>query len=134
MILYFEEDQLPDDEKVAKNIALESSQYELLDGVLCHENPSKSGIWCIVVTKNLRADLVNETHSGKFAGHFAERRVYDLLCRQYWWKGMHANVRRHCRSCLTCSTRKGTGRAFRPPLQPISVGGPFHRCPPTIAH
>ena len=40
---------------------------------------------------------------------------------------MRADVRRHCRSCLTCATRKGTGRASRPPLQPIAVGGPFHR-------
>ena len=40
---------------------------------------------------------------------------------------MHADMKRHCRSCLTCATRKGTGRAFKPPLQPIPVGRPFHR-------
>lgn len=39
---------------------------------------------------------------------------------------MRGEVRKHCRSCLTCATRKGTGRATRPPLQPIPVGGPFH--------
>ena len=40
---------------------------------------------------------------------------------------MRSDVRHHCRSCLTCATRKGTGRPSRPPLKPIEVGGPFHR-------
>ena len=40
---------------------------------------------------------------------------------------MKADVRRHCRSCLNCASRKGNKRTFKPPLQPIPVGGPFHR-------
>ena len=39
---------------------------------------------------------------------------------------MRKDVRAHCRACLNCATRKGTGRAGRPPLQPIPVGGTFH--------
>ena len=127
IILYLENDQLPKDAAVAKKVALESSQYEILDGILYHNTPTQPGTWCIVVPEDLRTDLLIEAHSGKFSGHFAERRVYNLLNRRYWWKGMHADVKRHCRSCLICATRKGTGRAFKPPLQPIPVGGPFHR-------
>ena len=37
---------------------------------------------------------------------------------------MRADV---CRHCLECATRKSPGRQARPPLQPIPVGGPFHR-------
>ena len=40
---------------------------------------------------------------------------------------MRSDVRHHCRSCLTCATRKGTGKPSRPPLKAIEVGGPFHR-------
>ena len=111
IILYLENDQLPKDAAVAKKVALESSQYEILDGILYHNTPTQPGIWCIVVPEDLRTDLLTEAHSGKFSGHFAERRVYNLLNRRYWWKGMHADVKRHCRSCLICATRKGTGRA-----------------------
>ena len=50
----------------------------------------------------------------------------DGLRRSYWWQGMRSDVRIHCRSCLTCATRRGVGRATHPPLQPIPVGGPFH--------
>ena len=52
---------------------------------------------------------------------------------------MRADVRRYCRGCLPCASRKGTRRTFKPPLQPIPVGGPFHRVavdvlqlPPTV--
>ena len=31
----------------------------------------------------------------------------------------------YCRSCLVCASRKGQSRSIKPPLQPITVGGPF---------
>ena len=39
---------------------------------------------------------------------------------------MRSDVRKHCRSCLTCATRREVGHATHPPLQLIPVGGPFH--------
>lgn len=39
---------------------------------------------------------------------------------------MCGEVERFCRSCLGCITRRGTGRAVRPPLVIIPMGGPFH--------
>ena len=75
----------------------------------------------------LRPEVLQEAHAGCFAAHFAEKKVYDRLRRSVWWKGMKADVRRHCRSCLVCASRKGTRGTLKPPLQPIPVGGPFHR-------
>ena len=40
---------------------------------------------------------------------------------------MRGDVRKYCRSCIECVTRRGPGQAIRPPLQSIPVGGPFHR-------
>ena len=56
----------------------------------------------------------------------SEKRVYDRLTGDYWWSGMRGDVRRHCKACLVCATRKGNSCASRPPLQSIPVGGPFH--------
>ena len=103
--------KLPADEKLARKLVLEQDQYDIIDGILHHENPANPGYWRIVVPKSLQQNVLEEAHSGRFAGHFAERRVYDTLKKSYWWKGMRAAVRRHCRSHLICSTRKGTGRA-----------------------
>ncbi|XP_062502507.1 uncharacterized protein K02A2.6-like [Corticium candelabrum] len=40
---------------------------------------------------------------------------------------MRAAVRKECRRCVPCATRMGPGVKTSPPLQPIPVGGPFHR-------
>ena len=40
---------------------------------------------------------------------------------------MRSDVRRFCRACISCASRKGPGRAVRPPLSPIPVKKPFQR-------
>lgn len=126
MFLYLADGTLPEDEKIARKVVLESCHFDLLDDVLHHENPHSPGKWCVAVPMMLRPDLLEDAHNGLLAGHLAEKRVYDRLRRGYWWQGMRRDVRKHCRSCLTCATRRGVGRASHPPLQPIPVGGPFH--------
>ena len=118
--------ELPDDCNIARRLALEKSHFEIIDGVLYFEDPATPKQLRIAVPKELRSVLLSEAHDGKFAGHFSEQKVYNLLKKTYWWDGMRADVRRYCRS-LICATRKGTGRASRPPLQPIPVSGPVHR-------
>ena len=108
-------------------IVLECKKYELIDGVLHFKNPAFPGRWCIVVPKSVRPTLLEEAHAGHFAGHLSGRKIYDRLRRSYYWQGMRSDVRRYCRSCLTCASRKGNGRRVHPPLQPIPVGGPFYR-------
>ena len=126
MFLYLADGVLPEEDKTARKVVLESRHFDLLDGVLHHENPNSPGRWCLAVPQELRTFLLEDAHSGLLAGHLSEKRVYNRLRRDYWWPGMRGEIRKHCRSCLTCATRKGTGRATRPPLQPIPVGGPFH--------
>ena len=115
----------PKEEEV-KKLVMESKTYEILEGVLHHEHPTDPKKWCMVVPTEERPKLLKESHSGNVSGHFAGRKMYSTLRQIYWWKGMRSDVRHYCRSCLTCATRKGTGRPSRPPLQPIQVGGPFH--------
>ena len=73
---------LPEDDKVSRRLVLESKQFEVT--VLYHENSVVPGRWCLVVPKELRAQLPPEAHQGRFAGHLGDRKVYDRLRRQYW--------------------------------------------------
>lgn len=107
-------------------MVLESAKFELIDGVLHYENPVFLGRYCAVVPESLRECILDEAQSSCFGGHFAERKVHDRLRRFVWWKGMRGDVKRFCRGCLTCSTRKGRQKTFWPQLQPIHAGGPFH--------
>ena len=126
MISYLKHGELPNDQKLARRIVLESSKFEIVDDILHFENPVFPGRHCIAAPPSLRESLLNEAHSSCFGGHFSERKVLDRLRRFVWWKGMRGDVKRYCRGCLTCSTRKGRQKTFRPRLQPIPVGGAFH--------
>ena len=75
---------VPSDNRHAERLALEKSSFEVIDGVLYHKNPSVPGVQRIAVTKALREILLKESHSGKFAGHFAERKLYTMLRTKYW--------------------------------------------------
>ena len=55
-----------------------------MEGVLYRENPVSSGRWCVVVTKEFRVALLDEVHQGHFAGHLAEKKVYDRLRCLVW--------------------------------------------------
>ena len=139
MFLYLLQREIPEGQKEARRIVLESPHFDLLDGTLHHENPHSPGRWCLAVPTGMRLPLMEDAHGGLLAGHLAERQVYDRLWRDYWWPGMQRDIRKHCRSCVTCATRKGTGHATHQPLQPINVGGPFHcmgvdglQLPPTL--
>ena len=139
MLEYLKGEVLPTVTRTAERVVLESKHYSLIDGVLQYESPTYPGRWCVVVSTVLREKLMDEAHGGHFAGHLAERKVYDRLRWYVWWKGMRTDVRRHCRGCLVCVSRKGAGKAARPPLHPIPVGGPFQRVevdvlqlPPTV--
>lgn len=73
MFLYLADSALPEDDKVARKIVLESHHFDLLDGVLHHENPHSPGKWCVAVPTTLQADLLEDAHSGLLAGHLAEK-------------------------------------------------------------
>ena len=61
LISFLEKGELPNDHKLAKRIAVEHSQNNLID-VLHHENPINPGCWRQVVPSALRAELLHESH------------------------------------------------------------------------
>ena len=127
MLVYLTDGKLSEDDKTAQRIVLESKQFFVMEGVLHREEPLFPGQHCVVVPASLRADLLTQAHQGRFVGHLAEKKVYDRLRRYVWWRGMRGDIHDHCQSCLVCVSRKGGHRCLKPPLQPIPVGGPFHR-------
>ena len=64
MMVYLEEGKLPEEDKVARRLVMESSSYELLDGVLHHQHPTDPGKWCLVVPKEEQPKILAEHHGG----------------------------------------------------------------------
>lgn len=127
MIAYIKDGTPPTYNKQARRAVLERPHFDLVNGILCHKNPHFPGSWCAAVPRETHKGLMQEAHSGKFSGHFSERKIYDLLRRGYWWPGVRTDIRAYCRACLVCATKHGAGCVCRPPLQSIPVCGPFHR-------
>ena len=53
LITFLEKGELPDNQKLAKRIVLEQSQYDLIDNILHHENPINPGHWRQVVPSKI---------------------------------------------------------------------------------
>ena len=124
IITYLETGVLPESERQGKRIALTSSLYTVQDGVLYRV---ESDATLRVVPPNpLRERLFQEAHAGKFGAHLSDVKVHSELQQHYWWEGMRRDITQWTSGCLVCATRS-TGRAVRPPLNPIPVSGPFDR-------
>ena len=83
-----------------------SEKMEVIDWVLRHDSAADQLQWCIAVPIELQQDLIAEAHASLFSGHLSEQKVYDRLRRWFWWQGMWADVRRFCRECLNCVSRR----------------------------
>ena len=94
---------------------------------LYYVDPARKDRTRLVVPRVLRQKLMEEMHSGGFAGHFAVKGLYEKLSRRYWWDGMYAEVYCFCKGCLTCAAYRGGGRRTGAPLKSTPVGGPFER-------
>ena len=116
--------KLPQDKTRARKIALQSPQFALVDGILFYINP-KTRHKRAVVPSCLQHKILQETHAGKYSGHFSGRRLYATLCSSWWWEGMYSDAEKFASSCPECIVATGTGRKIKPPLQPIPVQRPF---------
>ena len=124
IICYVETGVLPEDEKLAKTLALTQSQYTVQDQILYLVEPDST--LRVIPPEGKRERLFREAHEGVFGAHLSDVKVHSELRCHYWWAGMRGDITRWTRGCLTCTTRS-TGRAARPPLTPLPVAGPFDR-------
>ena len=106
ILQYHEQGVLPEDDGFARRLVLEAEMYEVVDGVLFFVSPTAPTLMRLAVPSCLKQTLMKEHHNGRFAGHFAERKVYSTMSKRYWWKGMRSDVSKFCRSCLVCASRE----------------------------
>ena len=89
LIQYLEEDKLPDDPVLSRNVAALSTQFVLMDSVLYLLDAKRNSWKRAVAPTHLRTKLITEVHGGPLAGHFSANRIFNTLSRFWWWKGMY---------------------------------------------
>ena len=56
--------------------------------------------------KRLREDIIRQHHDSPLAGHPGRYKTQELITRNYWWPGIHCDVREYVTGCDTCQRMK----------------------------
>eukprot|EP01116_Phalansterium_solitarium_P002845 TRINITY_DN1315_c0_g1_i11.p1 TRINITY_DN1315_c0_g1~~TRINITY_DN1315_c0_g1_i11.p1 ORF type:complete len:1297 (+),score=256.42 TRINITY_DN1315_c0_g1_i11:351-3893(+) len=80
-----------------------------------------TGQLCVPRGDTLRIDVLHELHDAPFAGHVGVRRTFELLRRQFYWRGFKRDVQRYVQQCGACQRNKPSNRAPAGLLQPLPI-------------
>jgi len=58
----------------------------------------------------LKAEVLRLCHEDPAAGHPGRAKTYELISREYYWKGLSTAVRRWVKNCTICRRTKSTRR------------------------
>ncbi|KAL8605220.1 hypothetical protein ACOMHN_031161 [Nucella lapillus] len=106
-IEYLESSQLPQDDKLAPRLILESQDYVLQNGVLYHlYYPRRQGHRTERSIKQLGDDILLSFHDSLLGGHFATERTYQSIRLRYYWIGMYSDIMDYVKSCDACQKAK----------------------------
>ena len=84
---YLEKGELPADEKEARKLVLESSQFSIVDSVMYFADNSLENWLRLAAPTSIHEKLLAENRSGMFSSHFSVKSLYEKLTKRYWWKG-----------------------------------------------
>ena len=70
---------------------------------------------------DLREEILRKFHCSRFSVHPGGTKMYQDLCRQYYWSGMKRHVGDFVRRCLTCQQVKAEHQKPTGLLQPLEV-------------
>ena len=70
-------------------------------------------------TRNLRCELLKETHDTKWAGHHGEERTLAFLARYFHWLKIKEDMQAYVKTCHVCQVDKTEGKKEAGLLQPL---------------
>ena len=60
-------------------------------------------------------------HDSQIAGHFGQEKTIEIVCRDFYWKGLTNWINDYVRSCDECQHNKSPRHARFGLLQPLQV-------------
>ncbi|KAK3106454.1 hypothetical protein FSP39_020404 [Pinctada imbricata] len=134
LLTYLQEDKLPSEQKLARQIILESSDYIIIDELLFHSRVSKTkrastlSAYQFVLPESLHLSVVKFCHESTLGSHGGIQDTIDKMKDRFFFKGMASYIANFVRSCEQCQSRKVTKRhtqegikAFPTPSLPFQV-------------
>ncbi|XP_078666715.1 uncharacterized protein LOC144908750 [Branchiostoma floridae x Branchiostoma belcheri] len=112
------------------NLNASTGRYVEQDGVLYRMWKPRSGVdeerKQLVLPQQCRELVLQLAHDAPLAGHLGKKKTAERILANFFWPGIHADVKAHCQACEACQkTARGSYRAPLVPLPVIEV--PFQR-------
>ena len=102
----------------------------LLEGVLYRQWESPIGDWVVnqlILPRKFREDVLTQLHDSHSGGHLGVNKTLGKVRERFYWAQCSADVRRWCRNCDLCASRRGPPRKTRAPMKQHNVGAPLER-------
>lgn len=90
-------------------------------------NSDAAGKVQVVLPKCLVSKVLTMLHNMVTGGHLGVQKLQGKVKDRYYWPGWFADVRRWCRECLDCASRKLPARNPQAPLCSSFVSRPYER-------
>ena len=87
---------LPESDSRSRYLIRMAERFAIVDNILFYLDPKKSHTRRLVVPHALQERLMEQFHSGPFAGHFSGPRTYSAMYPRFWWEGMYSDVVSYC--------------------------------------
>ncbi|KAI3810872.1 hypothetical protein L1987_20495 [Smallanthus sonchifolius] len=68
-----------------------------------------------------RLKILNEAHKSRYSIHPGTTKIYQDLCKDYWWLGMKFDIMKYVAKCLTCLQVKAAHQKPYGRLQPLEI-------------
>uniref|UniRef100_A0A3B3QC10 Gypsy retrotransposon integrase-like protein 1 n=1 Tax=Paramormyrops kingsleyae TaxID=1676925 RepID=A0A3B3QC10_9TELE len=81
----------------------------------------------LVVPGNMVPRILYWLHNTMTGGHLGIQKVQAKVRERFFWPGWSGDVRRWCRECRECASRKETGVSARAPLVSTVTARPYER-------
>ena len=128
--------KLPDDDKLARQVTIESNDYIVDNDILYHlYYPRGKGhrvdrmVKQLVIPLSLRNDILLAYHDALTGGHQGIERTYQSIRQKYFWTTMYKDIQYYVKSCLSCQQSKRLIHKNKAPLTPLpteDVHGRWH--------
>lgn len=131
IIDYLEKGILPSEKKLQDVIALQSDQYEVIDGLLYHlwypggPRRMQRTKFQLAIPSVLRQPILQALHDRIEGSHFGITRTYEKIRERYFWNTLHRDVKTYVQSCPACQLKKKPRSSPAGFLMSISASAPF---------
>ena len=89
---YMLTEQLPEDERKARELLLSKTQFQIKDGVLYHLEREKT--LRVVPSSDGQKEFFDDVRNGIniFGVHLRSAKIHNQLAQHYWWPTMRADI------------------------------------------